>query len=586
MAISVTDLGSATALSGATVAISTTNFPVPANVLIVTGIVETASSGVVGTVADSAANSYANLSTKQEGGTSTATAAVFFFNQNASTLTSITYTAANSAHGSAIAGLYATGIATSTPNDATATASASGSGASPQTASVTSGVPGSSGDLFVGWSTESRTAGSSAITFTQATGWASPLTTATWGAGRAFGGGNQVNSGSAALTFNPQYSGSGNTMAWASIVVAFKPSTIVAIVGQSSFELPPSQVPPRQVDLRSWAWNNTRMLGKDTLPFGRTSYDLPPRGAEPNPRRSWEFTFNRNLIGKDQLPVGKQIYDLPPRPVEPSPRRSWEWSYKLNLIGADQLPVGARIYDLAPGQVVPRQPDLRTWAWNYNLNLIGKDRLPFNQYDWPNPKANYRIDQTWAWRQVDKIGLDTLPFNQYDWPLPTPPARDPTLRTWFWAWSNYILPPPPFPKNQYDWPLPKVAFQFDRSSYYTSPFAPQYPVIGPAQYFLLQPHYIGSRFFPAWTTITEGIEIPVGWVPTLAVDPLNVAAVNAFYAAGPRPSASLEWGYQNWQQTSPDKPFVVLPGVTHWKANANGSYSLTGLGAALAPRYA
>jgi hypothetical protein len=103
------------------------------------------------------------------------------------------------------------------------------------------------------------------------------------------------------------------------------------------------------------------------------------------------------------------------------------------------------------------------------------------------------------------------------------------------------------------------------------------------QYKLILPHYLNQGYLPAGAIITEGGAIPFGWVPTLAVDPLNSAAVSAFYAAGPR-SISYEdlnrWAASNPQDQLPI-PSPVQP-VTFWKQNGN-FYSLTGLGAGLPP---
>jgi hypothetical protein len=53
-------------------------------------------------------------------------------------------------------------------------------------------------------------------------------------------------------------------------------------------------------------------------------------------------------------------------------------------------------------------------------------------------------------------------------------------------------------------------------------------------YRLLADHYLYGYYYKPNTVITEGTEVPSGWVPTLAVDPLNSRAITAFYGAGPR----------------------------------------------------
>src|SRR5437868_3003596 len=65
------------------------------------------------------------------------------------------------------------------------------------------------------------------------------------------------------------------------------------------------------------------------------------------------------------------------------------------------------------------------------------------------------------------------------------------------------------------------------------------PIVLPS-YLLLTDHYLATGYTPAGTTVTEGKEIPIGWIPTLAVDPLNTVAIQAFWNAGPRALAEAE----------------------------------------------
>lgn len=99
--------------------------------------------------------------------------------------------------------------------------------------------------------------------------------------------------------------------------------------------------------------------------------------------------------------------------------------------------------------------------------------------------------------------------------------------------------------------------------------------IGQAQYRLLQPHYIGNRYIDQLSIITEGFEIPINWIPTLAVDPLNTPAVQAFWNAGPRVqdwNTFNEFGLENFISTPQVKP------ATYWVQNSPGVWTLTGLG--------
>jgi hypothetical protein len=102
---------------------------------------------------------------------------------------------------------------------------------------------------------------------------------------------------------------------------------------------------------------------------------------------------------------------------------------------------------------------------------------------------------------------------------------------------------------------------------------------GPAVYKLLLPHYVAGAYLDEGMTVTEGVQVPMGWVPTLAVDPLNNSAALAFFNAGPRdggqyPDLSL-YQSENFART------MVTPPATYWvRAGVNG-WSLTGLGIGL-----
>jgi hypothetical protein len=93
-----------------------------------------------------------------------------------------------------------------------------------------------------------------------------------------------------------------------------------------------------------------------------------------------------------------------------------------------------------------------------------------------------------------------------------------------------------------------------------------------AQYRLLRPHYFTS-YYAVGTVINAGVDVPSNWVPTLAVDPLNTAAVTAFYAAGPRDNCNEDLNY--WSAAPSTQP------TTYWYMS-NGSWLLSGLGASLA----
>jgi hypothetical protein len=101
-------------------------------------------------------------------------------------------------------------------------------------------------------------------------------------------------------------------------------------------------------------------------------------------------------------------------------------------------------------------------------------------------------------------------------------------------------------------------------------------------YRFFQSAYVANQYFPAGTvaaTADVGGLFPTGWVPGPYVDPLDTAAVNALYAAGPQLLLTFQFGTLSFQ---------VRPPATYWKATAIPgspamSYSLTGLGIGLSP---
>jgi hypothetical protein len=102
-----------------------------------------------------------------------------------------------------------------------------------------------------------------------------------------------------------------------------------------------------------------------------------------------------------------------------------------------------------------------------------------------------------------------------------------------------------------------------------------------AQYRLLCPHYLNGIMLVADDIVTEGTDVPNGWIPTLAVDPLNSDAVNAYYAAGPRDAAheaNPTFGGAIWGTMRNGAP-PPAPAVTHWElVRGTSTYKLTGLG--------
>lgn len=102
-------------------------------------------------------------------------------------------------------------------------------------------------------------------------------------------------------------------------------------------------------------------------------------------------------------------------------------------------------------------------------------------------------------------------------------------------------------------------------------------------YLMLEDHYINGQYMLAGTTQSTadvGGLLPTGWVPTPNVDPLDTAAVNAFYAAGPVISGSINikpityWAQIRTSDFSPAN-FSSIDFATNVLSN---TWSLTGLG--------
>jgi hypothetical protein len=103
-----------------------------------------------------------------------------------------------------------------------------------------------------------------------------------------------------------------------------------------------------------------------------------------------------------------------------------------------------------------------------------------------------------------------------------------------------------------------------------------------SQYRFLSDHSIRGQYYSAGSTASTadvGGTLPVGWVPSGAVDPVDPAALAAFYAAGPQvPGNPIRT-----QFTGID----VVPAITFWRrvsgTNPFVLFGLTGLGVNLPP---
>lgn len=181
----------------------------------------------------------------------------------------------------------------------------------------------------------------------------------------------------------------------------------------------------RSIQLRGFEKAGAQLLltGQDRFNPGKQIYDRQPDPQDSFAQwRSFAGWYNQNLIGKDQLPTGKQTYDLPLAQVPDtfSRWRTWTGSYNLNLIGKDKLPAGQQSWELPASQVYDPFARWRSWTGSYNQNLIGKDVLPIR-----NPQT-YTFPLDWRTEQPQQNLLNTvlvppstaLPPGVQRWELP------------------------------------------------------------------------------------------------------------------------------------------------------------------------
>lgn len=121
--------------------------------------------------------------------------------------------------------------------DTGVTAAAFGASSTP---SVTSGVPAVSNELFIGVITQSNTRG-----IVQPGSWTTPPNQES--SGGSVGGGNLVNTGTSAETYNPTLSG--GAADWAAIIFAYEPAAATTII--SAFDAPSANYVRRVVRIVS-----------------------------------------------------------------------------------------------------------------------------------------------------------------------------------------------------------------------------------------------------------------------------------------------------------------------------------------------
>ena len=209
--ITTVNIGSKGNSTGATTAITGVN--VPAGSLIIVGVYEdnSTANGSISDGVNSGSYTAVDAGLNTGGGWSSV---YYLQNSVALSAATITYTKNTSGNTAIINAFYATNIVSTSSLDTSVTASNSGTSTTP---SVTSGTATVAGELFVA---ALITKVATAYTQDTAHGWAIPFNTAQFGPGAVYGG-NQVNTGTSAITFTPSVA---NSTDWATWILGFKPA--------------------------------------------------------------------------------------------------------------------------------------------------------------------------------------------------------------------------------------------------------------------------------------------------------------------------------------------------------------------------
>lgn len=238
-------------------------------------------------------------------------------------------------------------------------------------------------------------------------------------------------------------------------------------------------------------------------------------------------------------------------------------------------------------QLARQVPRYQIWSQPYTLAIYTFIApVPFVQYDWSKPQ---RVGSSPPQAQPYNINIyiNFIPFGPFDWsarPRLTP--RNPPQPQPYNINIFVPPPPPPLPNNQYYWPATVPIKLSVTTVPQTNPniFPPPPPIFG-AQYRLLSDHYLVSGYTVAGSIITEGKEIPFGWPPSQAVDPLNAGAIRAFWNLGLQVITGDFFIYTTGPTIYRETQGVIPP-ITYWVAvpGQPNTYILTGPGAALGPK--
>jgi hypothetical protein len=143
-------------------------------------------------------------------------------------------------------------------------------------------------------------------------------------------------------------------------------------VGAQSTALPPTAAPYYN---NNRGWINAVNLALTTRTYPFNQYDWPTTGEwrtrQRLPAQSWTASFPLNLIGKDKLPTGKQSYDLPPLGALPIlSNRTWALGLNLPIIiKPAKLPFNQSDWPLPGAYAAAYYQRNRSFNPPYNPNL-------------------------------------------------------------------------------------------------------------------------------------------------------------------------------------------------------------------------
>lgn len=404
MAIVLTSIAVASSSAGTTTVITVPAGGVPAGSLIVVTVQEDNTTGTIGTITDTAGNTYTKITDLSPNAANANGRCAMFYVKDCLALVngnSITYTKTTSGRLVDLAAFYATGVDTVAPLDTAVTATSSASSSAP---TVTSGTPAVSGELFVGnafWK------GNATYTQDSGHGWSGqpdPVNNATMG----MDGGSQVNAGVGTIIFSPTISVS---LVNCQILAGFKAVAVVAPftspIPSLVFNIP--GLPPQRITRNKLLFT--------AMPFSQLDWSVLRRASD--------------FLPAAHQPTNINLY------TNPIPFAQFDWTQSR------------RALDFLPS------------AQFYNTNLYGViTAAPFAQYDWSGPRRTPDVLPPSHQPTNTNLFTNSIPFAQYSW-TPTlnipglPPQRLPYNINIYTAVGTEVLRAPVLGNQK----SPPVAFQ-------------------------------------------------------------------------------------------------------------------------------